>query len=106
MQKRREKQNKKKQTSRIADNSRKSELKKEFSRCRIAQNARKCARKKEPAACLEILEALKGDAPPDQGGIRADRACLMLNCCKMWHKKEDIREPGDTQGTVPVPQVP
>ncbi len=106
MQKRREKQNKKNRLPGLRIISRKSELKKEFSRCRIAQNARKCARKKEPAACLEILEALKGDAPPDQGGIRADRACLMLNCCKMWHKKEDIREPGDTQGTVPVPQVP
>ena len=41
MQKRREKPNKK-QTSRIADNPRKSELK-----------------KSSPAACLEILEALK-----------------------------------------------
>ena len=51
---------------------------------RILQNARKCARKKNPATCLEILEALKGDAPPDQGVIRADRACLMLNCCKKW----------------------
>ena len=40
--------------------------------------------KKEPAACLEILEALKGDAPSDQGVIRADRAGLMLNCCKKW----------------------
>lgn len=63
---------------------------------------RESAHEKKPATCLEILEALKGDAPPDQGVIRADRACRMLNCCKKWHKKEDACGVGSTQGTAPA----
>ena len=83
-----EKSRTKKQTSRIADNSRKSEKIRTKKRVLTAAGLRKMREsaheKKEPAACLEILEALKGDAPSDQGVIRADRAGLMLNCCKKW----------------------
>lgn len=57
--------------------------------------------KKEPAAYVEILEALKGDAPPRSGSHPGRSGVPDVELLqKVALKKEDACEPGSAQGTA------